>query len=198
MTAASRALKSYYYYYAAMNSSNIDELISLLVYSKYYSLATQTWLQLLQVVPSAPRSLWVSESEFNMTANALYSAANGIVGYLFAMNIPIDNNLETAISIYKVAGDKAPIFRLAGSMYLMASATYTLHTNYSISVSNMLRKSSLSASYALTLAIGKKLEPHVSLLYYYSATKMKGVDPHSSVFFFEFTAMHSYILYVLS
>ncbi|UXD22937.1 hypothetical protein IPA_09755 [Ignicoccus pacificus DSM 13166] len=198
MTAASRALKSYYYYHAALNSTNIDDVITYLVYSKYYSLATRTWLELLKVVPSAPRSLMISEITFNKTADALYSSANGILGYLLAMNIPVDKNLETAIAIYKIASDKPAIFRMAASMYFIASASYTLHTNYSISLENVLKKSSLTASYALSLALSRGLEPYVSLLYDYSANKLKTTFPLDALFFFEFAAMHSYVLYTLS
>ncbi len=194
MTAASRALKSYYYYHMAMNSSNIQDVIKYLVYAKYYYEATRTWLQLLNVTPTGAK---LSPDKLNKTTNAVYSSANGILGYLLAMNIPTNEELETALGIYKAAATMPMIFKLAAGMYFDAVATYTLHINYAISPENVVAKSKKASEYMLGLAMSKGIEPYVSMLYNYSANKLSTKDPADSVLFYELSAMHCMVLFNL-
>jgi len=194
ITAANRALKSLYFYHKAMNSTDLHEIIRYLVYAKYYSMATQTWLQLLNITPQGTH---FSAVKLNKTADALYSSANGVIGYLLAMKIPIDEELINAIEIYKLASDKEAIFKLSAGMYLNALAAYTLHKYYSISLDNVLTKTKKASDYTLSMALENGIEPYVSILYNYSANKLQKDDPIDATLFYELSASHCIVLYQL-
>ncbi|ALU12819.1 hypothetical protein EYM_07795 [Ignicoccus islandicus DSM 13165] len=195
LTSANRYLRAKYYYHEALNSTELNDILQYLIYSKYYALATRTWLQLANVFSKGES---IDKGRFTKTAEAVYSSANTILAYILAMNINLDRSGEEAIGIYKLASSEGPLQKMAAGMYLNAILTYELHVNYSISLENVLKKSEYASGIALSLAKSNKLNPVIAEIYQYSARKLSSSDPASSVLFYELSAMHVYTLLQLT
>ncbi len=195
LTVANRYIKAKYYYYKSLNSTNLDQIIQYLIYAKYYALASQTWSQLLSLVKNGSV---IDRQKFNRTAEAIYSSANSILGYIVAMNINLDRNGIDAINIYKTAATESPLVKMAAGMYLNAILTYELHMNYSVSIDNVLNKSKYAAELAYALAKKNDLNPLIATIYLYSANKLQKDDEMGSILFYELASMHIYTLLQLT
>ena len=188
LTAANRYLKAKYYYRKALNSTSVIDILDDLVYAKYFALASKTWTMLLKVVPKGPNT---TEEAFVRNSYAMYSAAEGLLGYLMSMKIVPDERLEVAIGVYKEANTLSPLMKMASAIYLIEMTSYTLHKEYNVSLNIILEKVREAMEYDLGLALKNHIYPAVALIYSNSAKHSKGLE---ALMLMDMAAMHSLIL----
>lgn len=175
LTAATRVLKAYYFYHAALNSTDLGNIIYYLVLAKYYSEAAKTWIALTSLEPPGPKAdpeaLW-------RDALALYSSAGELFAYYTTIGSQVgavpSRELEVAVGVYKEANDMPAIYKLAASTYLSALVTYSLHTTYNISSETMIDKVMAALSCNAALALDRGLKPYAAEIYYTSARASEG------------------------
>ncbi len=188
LTAANRYLKAKYYYSKALNSTSVIDILDYLVYSKYFALASETWTWLLNVVPKGPQT---SPEVFMRSSYAMYSAAEGLLGYLLSLKVPLSQRLEVAVGVYKEANTMDPLMKMAASMYLAEMVSYNLHKYYNVSLETMLEKVREASLYDLGLALRNGVYPTVAAIYLNSANSLNGLE---ALMLTDMAAIHSLTL----